>query len=341
MYTKIIDSFEKGVSLAKISEYCEAKLIGDPNCLVKNLCTLEKPLSGAITFSKKNNLTKQLESLQTANISAIFVGPEQVPQAGLNLLVAPDPHRAFIKAIDLFYKKALDVFFGIAIHETVKISSSARISPGVRIAANSVIEDNVVIMPNAVIYHGVRIGAGTIVHANVTIREYVEIGKNVIIHPGSVIGADGFGYLPDPKLGIIAVPQIGNVVIKDFVEIGANTCIDRAAIGSTFIGQGTKIDNQVQIGHNVEIGQYSIICGQVGIAGSVKIGNQVVMGGSSKVADHLSICDKVRLGGGAVVLSSIDEPGDYAGLPATEAGLWRRNQVTIKKISQIVKDLKK
>jgi len=163
-----------------------------------------------------------------------------------------------------------------------------------------------------------------LIHARVVLREDIEISDGVILQPGAVIGADGFGYIADPKRGLVTVPQIGTVILDAAVEVGANSCIDRATLGRTLIGQGTKLDNLVQVAHNSRIGSYSLLCAQVGIAGSSTIGNNVVLGGHSGVGDHVKIVDNVRVAAKAGVIQDISKPGDYGGYPAVPAREWRR-----------------
>jgi len=178
------------------------------------------------------------------------------------------------------------------------------------------------------------VGARSRLYSGVAIREGSRIGTNVIIHNNSVIGSDGFGYLQDPKVGLRKVPQVGTVEVGDYVEIGANTTIDRGAVGSTIIGPHTKIDNQVQIGHNVVLGSHCVVCAKVGIAGSCKVGSGVVFGGGVGVADHVTIVSGVRLSGYSGVYSDILEPGDYMGVPAIKAGTYRRQQAIISRMTK-------
>ena len=151
---------------------------------------------------------------------------------------------------------------------------------------------------------------------------------------GAIIGADGFGYIPDPQHGVRAVPQVGTVALANRVEVGANSCIDRGAFGKTQIGLATKVDNLVQIGHNVQIGQFSFICGQAAIAGSAILGNQVTIGGNTGVSGHLTIADKVRVAGNSGVTSSLDQSGDYGGFPAQPASLWRRQVAALRRLPE-------
>ena len=166
------------------------------------------------------------------------------------------------------------------------------------------------------------------------IREDCIVGSDTVIQNGAVIGADGFGYVPDKELGLAPVPQVGVVVLSDRVDVGANACIDRATLGTTLVGLGTKIDNLVQVGHNTKIGKFAILCGQTGVAGSCDIGNQVVLGGAVGVADHIQIVDGCRIAGKSVVFGNLTEKNDYAGYPARPAGEWRRSMAIVSKLGR-------
>ena len=208
------------------------------------------------------------------------------------------------------------------------------------IGAEVQIGNNVTIHPHVVIYPGTIIEDDCIIHSGAIIREYCHLKKGCVIQNGAVIGSDGFGYVPDPALGLRAVPQVGRAVLGPLVDVGANSCIDRGALGDTSISLGTKVDNLVQVGHNVSIGEHTIVCGQSGIAGSTRIGARCVLGGSTGVGDHLNIPDDCRFGGNSGVITAIDEPGDYMGHPAIPAQQWRRQGVAVKKLPGLLKDVR-
>lgn len=256
---------------------------------------------------------------------------------GCTVLAVTDPHRAFVELIPWFYEEE---HIERSIHSSAVIDPSAKLAANVSIGAHCVIGPGVTLGEGAILharvtlYRDVSIGAGSELHSGVVVREGCVIGARCGIHNNSVIGADGFGYLLDPKRGIVKVPQVGVVQIADDVEIGAGSCIDRGAIGATVIGPHTKIDNHVQIGHNVKIGSHCILCAQVGIAGSVTLHDRVVLGGGTGVADHITVVSDVRTGGHSGITTDIDAPGDYLGMPAIPATAYRRQQVALRRLTQ-------
>ena len=231
------------------------------------------------------------------------------------------------------------------IHPTAVIHESAKVGDNVTIGAYSVIdkgvviENDVTIFSHVVIYPGVIVKKGTTIHAGAIIREEVEIGEGSYIQNGAVIGSDGFGYVQDEKLGLVRLPHRGIVRLGKMVDIGANSTIDRSTLGATTIGDWTKLDNLVQIGHNCRIGKGVVMCAQVGVGGSSVIEDQVVLGGQTGIADHIHIVSGVRLGGQTGVTGDIQEKGDYAGYPHMPAKEWRRLQVYLGRIPELFKKL--
>jgi UDP-3-O-[3-hydroxymyristoyl] glucosamine N-acyltransferase len=218
-----------------------------------------------------------------------------------------------------------DIYIGAFAYvgEKVNIGNNTKIYPGVYIAEN------------------VRIGNNTTIHAGVKIYEDCVIGNDVIIHAGTVIGSDGFGFAPQPDGSYQKVPQIGNVIIEDQVEIGANTTIDRATMGSTIIKKGVKLDNLIQIAHNVEIGSQTVIAAQTGISGSTKLGQKIMIGGQAGIAGHLTIADGVKIAGGAGVTKNLEGEGkSYAGFPAEDAKQSLKTQVYTRQLPELEKRVK-
>ena len=250
-----------------------------------------------------------------------------------DIAIEPGENRAFIKVnnADLAMSQVLEMFapptpfFSIDIHPTAVIDSSAnignnsKIGAGTYVGPNVQIGENVIIYPNVTILDECTIGNNTTIWPGTVIRERCHVGSHCIIHPNATIGADGFGFRPDPEKGLVKIPQIGNVIIGNGVEIGANSCVDRGKFSSTILGDGCKIDNLVQIGHNSKLGKFCIMAGNSGLAGSVTLGNGVIIGGSASIKDHTVIGDGAIVGAGSGVTGDIPAGKVMLGYPAVEA----------------------
>lgn len=282
-------------------------IIGDGSMLIEGITNFENPLKGHISFAQDERGFKALEA---SEISCMIV-PKQIAQSSKVLIQVEYPKRAWAQILrELFparkFPGAISPLASIA--KTAKIGKNVTIESFVTVGENAALADNVVLCSHVFVGENVKIGANSVIHPNVTLYENCELGANIVIHAGTVIGADGFGYVATPNAHE-KLPQIGNVVIEDDVEIGACATIDRAAIGSTRIGKGCKIDNLVQIAHNVVIGPHTVISAQTGISGSCKIGSHVTMGGSVGVGDHVEIGDWTMVGAGAGFPSNKKVPG--------------------------------
>ena len=291
-------------------------VIGDGTMLVEGITNFENPLKGHISFVQDE---KGFKTLEASEISCMIV-PKQIGISSKVLIQVEHPKRAWAKLLrELFPARKFPgtVSPNASVAKTAKIGKNVTIESFVTVSENAVIAENAVLCAHTFIGENVKIGASCVIHPNVTIYENCELGQNVIIHAGSVIGADGFGYVATPGAHE-KLPQIGNVVVEDDVEIGACATIDRAAIGSTRIGKGCKIDNLVQIAHNVVIGPHTVISAQTGISGSCKVGAHVTMGGSVGLGDHVEIGDWAMIGAGAGFPSNKKVPGKqiYFGQPA-------------------------
>lgn len=310
-------------SLAQLAEKLGAECIGDPNLQINGVASLARANFKQLAFLENPKLIAELEAT-TAGV--ILTSPQLSKHCKTACLVVARPRLAFIEVLNLFHPQKTSA----QIHPTAVIGEHCQIDPSVSIAANVVIGDNVVI------------GANTIIYPNVTIYSNVKIGARVILHSGVVLGADGFGYERNAKNEWLKVPQIGGVEIGDDVEIGANTTIDSGALDPTVIGRGVKIDNLVMIGHNVQIGDHSLIAGCSGIAGSTHLGKYCIVGGSAMIADHLKITDNVVLAGAAMVGRSVDQPGIYYSfselLPPAQM---KRLTVRFNQLDEMAKRIKK
>lgn len=332
-------TLNKSYPLAHLAEHIGGTVVGDPTLTISGLCTLEAPLPHNITFIRSNSADTVAREIGKLSSTSAAIIPEQLtpttrPPQGPSLILVRESYASFLNLIPLFFeetKAAPGIHPTAIVDTTATIGEGASIGAGCVIGARTSIGKNFTMYAHAHIQEDVTIGDGVTLHGGVSIRNGTQIQDRVTIHDNTVIGADGFGYTPDPKVGLRKVPHLGIVQIDSDVEIGANTCIDRGAFGQTIIGQGTKIDNLVQIGHNVTIGRFSILCGNAAIGGSTKIGDRVVIGGKVGIADHLTIADGVRIGGGSGVTTSLTESGDYTGFPAIRASEWRRLQVTLRK----------
>jgi UDP-3-O-[3-hydroxymyristoyl] glucosamine N-acyltransferase len=269
-----------------------------------------------------------------------------------NISIEPGDNRVFIKVknADLAMSQVLELYapptpiFNVAIHPTAVVDETAIICNGVKIGAGCyigpkvIIGDNAVLYPNVTILDECSIGKNTIIWSGAVVRERCQIGNDCIIHPNATIGADGFGFRPDPERGLVKVPQIGNVIIGNGVEIGANSCVDRGKFSSTVLGDGCKIDNLVQIGHNSKLGRFCIMAGHSGLAGSVTLGNGVIIGGSASIKDHTSIGDGAVVGAGSGVTGDIEAGKTMLGYPAIDARDALRQWAILKRL---VNDSKK
>jgi UDP-3-O-[3-hydroxymyristoyl] glucosamine N-acyltransferase len=331
----------------------EVEISGTGPDKISFACGLDHPeiSEGCLTFLRSFEASKVLQAINSSKASFFLISNKtptfQIPD-NKYIIKSNNPNLDFVRVIEAFFLDREQKFLPQDIHPTAIVDSTARLSKDTRIGAyaiigaNVCIADNVCIHPHAVIYHDVKIGNNCIIHAHSVIREHSDIGNNCIIQAGSVIGADGFGYVLDQQRGQLKlVPQLGSVKLEDNVEVGANTCIDRATAGYTIIGTGTKIDNLVQVGHNVTIGRSSLLCGQVGVGGSTVIGDGVILGGQVGVGDHMNVASSARVGGGSAVTISLDKAGDYTGSPAMPAFGFRRILSAQKQLPELIKKLKR
>lgn len=331
------------MKLLELAKLTGGRILGNEDSEIKKVANLQEAENGDITFlSDKRGLSDIAGCRASAIItSENLVGPVKNVRDTLNILVVENPQYSFAKALEAFYLRPHNLI-GISdkavIGNNIKMGSDVSVYPSVFIGDNVSLGDRVILFPGVYIGNGVAIGNDSVIHPNVTIRENVSIAKEVIIHSGTVIGSDGFGYTLE-KGYHYKVPQVGSVIIEDNVEIGSNVSIDRATTGNTIIGQGTKIDNLVQIAHNVSIGKTCIIVSQVGISGSVKIGDGVVLAGQVGVRDHITI------GAGAVaaaksgIMRDIPEGEVYSGMPAFPHKAWLRAQNIFAKLPEYMKRL--
>ncbi len=313
---------------------------GEGNTLLKGVANLEDAGEGDLVFFSQEKLRTRFENTKA---SAAIVSQEEKFDA-LPLIYSPDPQPDFVRAVKLFFKPYRP---HVGIHPLAQVSSTARIGKDVAVGAFSLlgneveIGDGTVIYPHVSVYPQVKIGSHCIIHSQVSLREKVYLGDRVILHNGVVIGSDGYSYLQTENKTHAKIPQAGGVIIEDDVEIGANTTVDRAALGNTIIKRGTKIDNLVQIGHNVEIGENSLIISQVGIGGSSKIGRNVILAGQAGIPDHIEIGDNAIVLAKSGITKNIPEGAIVSGSPHLDVRVWRKAWVVIPQLYDLIKDVKK
>jgi UDP-3-O-[3-hydroxymyristoyl] glucosamine N-acyltransferase len=306
------------ISASDVASLVGGKILGDNNVEITSVAKIERAKQGDLTFLYSSSYQKFFSKTE-ASVILVKNGFEKT-RNDITYIEVDEPNKAFTMVLNNFFMPDFPL---------EGIAGSAFIHPGAKIGTDSSVGENVVISPgckigkntkifhNVVILENVEIGDGVIIFPNVTIRENCKIGSAVIIHANSVIGSDGFGYLNENGK-YNKIPQIGNVIIEDDVEIGSNVSIDRAALGSTKIMKGVKIDNLVQVAHNVEIGENTVISGQAGISGSTKVGKNCILAGQAGLTGHIEIGDNVVIGAQSGVSKSILKPGIYFGYPARE-----------------------
>lgn len=324
-------------SLQEIAQYLGGRVAGDGGILIGGLATLDDAGEGQLTFLAN---PKYAAKVATTNASAVLMG-EGGNAHGKNAIFHPNPYLAFAKLLTLFYTAPAvprGVMPGALVAEGAKIGADVSVYPGASIGAGAVIGDRVTLHPGVVIYPGAVLGDDVTLYANVSVRERCRIGNRVTIHDGTVVGSDGFGYAPDGN-AYYKIPQIGIVVIEDDVEIGSNCTIDRAALEVTRIRRGTKIDNLVQIAHNVVIGEDCIIVSQVGISGSTQLGNHVTLGGQVGVAGHIKIGENVMIGAKSGVVGSVEPNQVLSGIPVMPHREWLKSAGLVPRLPEFRKSL--
>lgn len=326
-------------TLTEIADWIDAEIDGDSDLEIDGLAKIEDAKAGQLSFIANPKYHKFIE---TTHASAVLVNKD-FPESSKNLLRVENPYYSFLICARHFYHQQQSIPKGI--HETAVISPDAVLSdntaigPYVYIGRESRIGTGCVLHPGVVIGDNVTIGDNTVIYANVTIREQCRIGKNCILHMGAVIGSDGFGFAFEGGQ-YHKLPQMGNVIIEDDVEVGANTTIDRATLGSTIIHRGTKLDNLIQIAHNVSVGEHTAIAAQTGISGSTKIGNYVMIGGQAGFVGHVTVGDKAKVGAQAGVTKSVPEDTYVSGYPARPAMKEKRELAHLAGLPDLVKRIK-
>jgi UDP-3-O-[3-hydroxymyristoyl] glucosamine N-acyltransferase len=326
-------------TLKDLAALLDARLIGDGALEITGVAGVREARAGDITFLVNPRYEAHLAD---TGATAVLVAE---PREGCRIaqLLAADPYVAFLRCVKIFRQERPRPPAGV--HPTASVAAGVELGKDVSIGPYAVIEegavlgDGVVVMAHSYVGHRARLGADSYLYPQVVVREECVLGERVVIHSGTIIGADGFGYARDGG-SYHKVPQVGNVVLGDDVEIGANTCVDRATTGSTRIGRGSKVDNLVQIGHNVEIGEHVIVAAMSGIAGSTRVESHVTVGAQAGITGHIVIGAGATLASRAGVTKSVAPQSVVSGvLPARPHGVERRIQASIAKLPQLVAKL--
>ena len=328
------------IKLSEIAAWIGAEIDGEASIEISGLAKIEEAQPGHLSFIANPKYAKYVE---TTNASAILVDKD-FPESSKTLLRIENPYFAFLQCAQRLYQQEPQIAKGVhdsaVIGDGAQLATDVAIGPFVFVGKNSRIGKGTVIFPGVFIGDNVEIGENCLVYANVSIRENCKIGNNCIVHLGAVIGSDGFGYaFQDGQYH--KLPQMGIVVLEDDVEVGANTTIDRATMGETRISRGAKLDNLIQIAHNVQVGQHTAIAAQAGISGSTKIGKYVMVGGQVGMVGHVEIGDQAKLGAQAGVTKSVPQGEFYSGYPARPFRSEMREQASLGRLPELLRDYKK
>ncbi len=331
----------------QIADFLKGEVEGNPDVLISDFSKIEEGGPGTLSFLANPKYTAHIYD---SKADVVLVNKDFVAEKPIRatLIRVDDAYEALAMLMTLVEKsksRAVGVSSLASVHESVEIGEDVYVAPFVHIAAGVKIGNSVSIHSNVNIAAGCSIGDNVLIYSGASLYEDTVVGDNCIIHANAVIGSDGFGFAPDEEGVYQKIPQMGNVILEDDVEVGAAATIDRATLGSTIISKGVKIDNLVQIAHNVEIGEDTVIASQTGIAGSTKVGKRVMFGGQVGISGHITIPDDTKFGAKAGLANSIKEPGGiYSGYPAVPINTFRRSYVVNKNLPELyrtINDLKK
>lgn len=297
-------------SAKQIAEFLHGEIVGNENASVNTFAKIEEGVPGALSFLSNPKYTSYLYETKS---SVVLVNRDFIPEHPVQatLIKVDNAYESLAKLLTL-YESMKPKPSGIDplafVSPSAKIGKNVYLAPFAYVGENAVIGDGVQIYPHTFVGDSVEIGSNSILYSSVNVYHGCKVGKNCVLHSGCVIGADGFGFAPTPQ-GYEKIPQIGIVILEDNVEIGANTCVDRATMGATVIHAGVKVDNLIQIAHNVEVGSHTVMAAQTGIAGSTKIGEWCMFGGQTGIAGHLKVADRTQTGAKTGITKSIRQPG--------------------------------
>ena len=327
------------MKLAEIAKRLGTQLEGDGNIDIRGVAGIEEAEPGQITFVAN---PKYATAAHRTRASALVVAPE-FPQLETATLRDKNPYLIFARVIELFYKEpkyTAGVHATAVIHPSAKLGKNASVGAYVVVDEDVTIGDNCTLLPHVVIYRGAKVGKNFLAHAHAVVREHCRLGDNVILQNGVVVGADGYGFAKDGQGAWHKIAQSGPAIIEDDVEIQANACVDRASVGETRIGRGSKIDNLVQVGHGSKVGERTLLCAQVGLAGSTHVGNDVILAGQVGVAGHCHVGDGVIATAQTGIPNDVEPGKIVSGYPAIDNKQWLRAVAVFARLPELARSVR-
>jgi UDP-3-O-[3-hydroxymyristoyl] glucosamine N-acyltransferase len=330
--------------LGELAAHVGGELVGDSGLMITGLNGLAEANPGELSFYGNPRYRRQYEATRA---SAVLVGLDATPREGVALVRVANPHLAFAKLSSLLHPRPTHVAGvrpGAHVHPEASVHPEATVMAGATVEKNATVAARAVLYPGAYVGEGASIGEDSLLYPNVTVREHCQVGARVILHASCVVGADGFGFAFNPEGDNgpehYKVPQAGIVRIEDDVEVGACTTIDRATLGETVIGRGTKIDNLVQLAHNVKVGPLSLICAQAGVSGSAELGMGVVLAGQVGVVGHIRVGDMAKVGAQSGVAHDVEDGQVVSGSPAVPHRDWLRQSAALGQLGDLLKEVR-
>ena len=324
----------------QIAAYLGGEVVGDENAKVSTFAKIEEGVPGALSFLSNPKYTAHIYNTQS---SIVLVNSDFVPEHPISatLIKTPNAYESLAKLM-MLYESTKPKKTGIspmaAVATTATVGENVYVGPFVYVGEHAVIGDNTIIEAGASVGEGASVGSDCIIYNNVTIYHDCKVGNRCILHAGSVVGSDGFGFAPGAN-GYDKIPQIGIAILEDDVELGANTCIDRATMGATIVKRGVKLDNLVQVAHNVVIDEHTVMAAQCGIAGSTKVGSWCMVGGQTGISGHIQVGDRVKVGGHSAIAGSVKSDKAVMGYPAFEHAQFARASVIFKKLPEMYREM--
>lgn len=328
-------------SLRELASAVGGELVGDPDLSIHGVNGLEDAVPGELSFYGNARYRK---ALLATRASAVLISGECTERSDVSWIRVANPHLAFARISALFHPRPQyrpGVRPGAHIHPSAQVHAGATVMAGATVEANASVEDGAVLFPGVYVGASAKVGAGSVLHPNVVVGDRCVVGARCILHAGAVVGADGFGFALDLSVPEhFKVPQAGIARLEDDVELGACSCVDRATLGETVVGRGTKIDNLVQVAHNVRIGPMSIVCAQAGISGSAEVGTGVVLAGQVGVVGHIRVGDLAKVGAQSGVAHDVPDGATVSGSPAFDHREWLKASAAMGHMSSVLRELR-